>query len=205
MEVNMIYSLHGKLLEKTPDEVVIECGGVGYLVSIPSSALGTLPELGKDCTLYTYMNVSENAIALYGFADRENRTMFNILTSVSGVGPKAGLAILSVLTPAKISLAISAQDFKALTAASGVGPKLAQRIVLELKDKVAKTSLNGLSISDMGGASYASSSASVQAVAALTNLGYTQSEAAVAVSKIDSSLPVDEMIFLALRTIGKGK
>lgn len=202
----MIYSLQGTLLEKTPDEAVIQCGGVGYLVSIPSSALGVLPAVGGNCTLYTYMNVSENLIALYGFADKENRAMFMLLTSVSGVGPKAGLAILSVLSPSRITLAISAADFKAFTAASGVGPKLAQRIVLELKDKVGKLSVEGVSLSDISSAAATvSSSDTSQAIAALISLGYTQSEAAMAVAKIDSTLPVQEIIRIALQGIGKGR
>ena len=132
----MIYCLTGKLLEKAPDYAVVSCGGVGYLAAIPSTTAGALPAVGDTCTLYTCMNVTENDVSLFGFADKESQTMFRLLTGVSGVGPKVGLAILSVLSPDRVVLAISAGDHKAFTAASGVGPKLGQRIVLELKDKV---------------------------------------------------------------------
>ena len=130
----MIYSLHGTLVEKTADMAVVECAGVGYCVSIPSSTAGALPAVGQTCTLYTYMNVTENDVSLFGFADKESQAMFRLLTAVSGVGPKAGLAILSVLSPARVVLAVQGGDHKAFTAANGVGPKLGQRIVLELKD-----------------------------------------------------------------------
>lgn len=140
----MIYCLTGKLLEKAPDYAVVSCGGVGYLAAIPSTTAGALPAVGDTCTLYTCMNVTENDVSLFGFADKESQTMFRLLTGVSGVGPKVGLAILSVLSPDRVVLAISAGDHKAFTAASGVGPKLGQRIVLELKDKVGKGLATGL-------------------------------------------------------------
>ena len=123
----MIYCLTGKLLEKAPDYAVVSCGGVGYLAAIPSTTAGALPAVGDTCTLYTCMNVTENDVSLFGFADKESQTMFRLLTGVSGVGPKVGLAILSVLSPDRVVLAISAGDHKAFTAASGVGPKLGQR------------------------------------------------------------------------------
>lgn len=201
----MIYSLHGTLLEKTLDAAVVQCGGVGYLVAIPSSALGALPAVGGTCTLYTYMSVSENNIALYGFADTESREMFTVLTSVSGVGPKAGLAILSVLSPQDVIIAISSQDYRSFTAASGVGPKLAQRITLELKDKVGRLSLEGVSLSDVSPNASTTTGSAAQAISALISLGYTQSEAAMAITKIDASLPVPEIIRIALQGIGKGR
>lgn len=95
----MIYCLTGKLLEKAPDYAVVSCGGVGYLAAIPSTTAGALPAVGDTCTLYTCMNVTENDVSLFGFADKESQTMFRLLTGVSGVGPKVGLAILSVLSP----------------------------------------------------------------------------------------------------------
>ena len=134
----MIYSLNGKILEKGADRVVIECGGVGYEVRVPLSAASALPAQGSTATLYTFLNITENDISLFGFLTAADRQMFQLLTSVSGVGPKVGLAILSALPCDRVALAISAGDAKAFTAASGVGPKLGQRIVLELKDKVGK-------------------------------------------------------------------
>ena len=200
----MIYCLSGKILKKNPDSAVISCGGVGYWVQIPSSASGALPPVGGEATLYTGLSVSENDISLYGFASEEQQACFKMLTGVSGVGPKAGLAILSVLTPDRIALAISSGDHKAFTAANGVGPKLAQRITLELKDKVGK----GLAGSaELGQVSAAAQSAGgvAQAIGALVSLGYSQSEAAQAVARLDASLPVEELIRLALRGIAQGK
>ncbi|WP_367925903.1 Holliday junction branch migration protein RuvA [uncultured Ruthenibacterium sp.] len=198
----MIYCLTGKLLEKTPDMAVIDCGGVGYQAAIPSTTAGALPAVGEVCTLYTQMNVSENDIALYGFATKDAQVMFRILTSVSGVGPKAGLAILSVMDPARIALAVSGGDHKAFTAANGVGPKLAQRIVLELKDKVGKNLGVSLDLSTPV-ASGAPASGMAAAAAALTGLGYTGAEAAAALAGLDASLPTAELIRLALQGIGK--
>ena len=197
----MIYCLTGKIVKKSMSAVVLSCGGVGYYAQCPASVAGALPGVGKEATLYTVMSVTENDVSLYGFATEEQQACFEMLTAVSGVGPKVGLAILSVMEPQRVALAISAGDHKAFKAASGVGPKLAQRIVLELKDKVAKGFVDGISREDVAGAASgepATQSAS-QAIAALVSLGYSQSEAALAISKIDATLPVEEIIKLALR------
>ena len=197
----MIYCLTGKIVKKSMSAVVLSCGGVGYYAQCPASVAGALPGVGKEATLYTVMSVTENDVSLYGFATEEQQACFEMLTAVSGVGPKVGLAILSVMEPQRVALAISAGDHKAFKAANGVGPKLAQRIVLELKDKVAKGFVDGISLEDMAGAASgepATQSAS-QAIAALVSLGYSQSEAALAISKIDATLPVEEIIKLALR------
>ena len=203
----MIYSLTGKILKKTLDTVVISCAGVGYAVQVPLTTAESLPAPGREGTVYTVMNVTENDVSLYGFATEEQQACFEMLTAVSGVGPKVGLAILSVMEPERVALAISAGDHKAFKAASGVGPKLAQRIVLELKDKVAKGFVDGISLEDVAGASAQTPAAqsSSQAIAALVSLGYSQSEAALAVSKIDATLPVEEIIKLALRGMAAGR
>jgi len=197
----MIYCLTGKIVKKSMSAVVLSCGGVGYYAQCPASVAGALPGVGKEATLYTVMSVTENDVSLYGFATEEQQACFEMLTAVSGVGPKVGLAILSVMEPQRVALAISAGDHKAFKAASGVGPKLAQRIVLELKDKVAKGFVDGISLEDVAGAASdaPSSQSSAQAIAALVSLGYSQSEAALAISKIDATLPVEEIIKLALR------
>ena len=192
----MIYCLTGKIVKKSMNAVVLSCGGVGYYAQCP-------PGVGKEATIYTVMSVTENDVSLYGFATEQQQACFEMLTAVSGVGPKVGLAILSVMEPDRVALAISAGDHKAFKAASGVGPKLAQRIVLELKDKVAKGFVDGISLEDVAGASAdtQASQGSSQAIAALVSLGYSQSEAALAVSKIDAALPVEEIIKLALRSM----
>lgn len=197
----MIYCLSGKIVKKSLDAVVISCGGVGYYAQCPASVAGALPGVGKEATLYTVLNVSETDISLYGFATEQQQAWFKLLTSVSGVGPKVGLAILSVMEPERVALAISAGDHKAFKAASGVGPKLAQRITLELKDKVAKGFVEGVALEDVSGVASDSpaTQSSAQAIAALVSLGYSQSEAALAVAKIDPALPVEEIIKLALR------
>ena len=197
----MIYCLTGKIVKKSMSAVVLSCGGVGYYAQCPASVAGALPGVGKEATLYTVMSVTENDVSLYGFATEEQQACFEMLTAVSGVGPKVGLAILSVMEPQRVALAISAGDHKAFKTANGVGPKLAQRIVLELKDKVAKGFVDGISLEDVAGAASgepATQSAS-QAIAALVSLGYSQSDAALAISKIDATLPVEEIIKLALR------
>ena len=200
----MIYSLTGKVLKKSLDRVVLSCAGVGYLVQTPASVAGALPGVGGEGTLYTVMTVTENGISLYGFASEEQQTCFEMLTAVSGVGPKVGLAILNVLSPERVALAISSGDHKALTAANGVGPKLAQRIALELKDKVGKGLANGNGFSgDMG--TPAPSSAPAQAVAALVSLGYTPSDAAAAVARVDETLPVQDIIKVALRSLSRAR
>ncbi len=198
----MIYCLTGKLLKKGLDSVVISCAGVGYLVQIPATTVEALPAPGQEGTVYTIMNVTENDVSLYGFATEEQRDCFKMLTAVSGVGPKAGLAILSVMTPEKIALAASSGDHKAFTKASGVGPKLAQRIALELKDKVGKGLAAGIGFSSGAGAP-APASAPAQAVAALVSLGYSPSDAAAAVARVDETLPVQDIIKVALRSLAR--
>ena len=199
----MIYCLTGKIVKKSMNAVVLSCGGVGYYAQCPASVAGALPGVGKEATIYTVMSITENDVSLYGFATEQQQACFEMLTAVSGVGPKVGLAILSVMEPDRVALAISAGDHKAFKAASGVGPKLAQRIVLGLKDKVAKGFVDGISLEDVAGASAdtQASQGSSQAIAALVSLGYSQSEAALAVSKIDAALPVEEIIKLALRSM----
>jgi len=197
----MIYCLTGRIVKKNLDSVVVSCGGVGYLAQVPASVAGALPGVGRETTLYTVMNVTENDVSLYGFATEQQQACFEMLTAVSGVGPKVGLAILSVMDPDRVALAISAGDHKAFKAASGVGPKLAQRIVLELKDKVGKGLVEGVALENVSTAAAQTNAAASQAIAALVSLGYNQSDAALMVAKIDPALPVEEIIKLALRSM----
>ena len=199
----MIYCLTGKIVKKTLDSVVLSCAGVGYLAQVPQTTAGRLPPAGETATLYTVLNVTENDIALYGFATEEQQSCFKLLTAVSGVGPKAGLAILSVMNPEQVALAASAGDLKAFTRASGVGPKLAQRIALELKDKVGKglAAREGFAVGDAPAP--AADSAPAQAVAALVAVGYNASDAARAVTRVDDTLPVQDIIKIALRGLSK--
>ncbi len=199
----MIYCLTGKIIKKTLDTVVISCAGVGYAAQAPTTTAEALPAPGREATLYTVLSVTENDVSLYGFATEEQRACFKMLTAVSGVGPKAGLSILSILTPEKVALAASSGDHKAFTAAAGVGPKLAQRIALELKDKVGKGLAAGTGFAGGGAAAPAPASAPAQAVAALVSLGYTASDAAAAVARVDETLPVQDIIKIALRGLSR--
>ena len=199
----MIYCLTGKIIKKTLDTVVISCAGVGYAAQVPTTTAEALPAPGREATLYTVLSVTENDVSLYGFATEEQRACFKMLTAVSGVGPKAGLSILSILTPEKVALAASSGDHKAFTAAAGVGPKLAQRIALELKDKVGKGLAAGTGFAGGSAAAPAPASAPAQAVAALVSLGYTASDAAAAVARVDETLPVQDIIKIALRGLSR--
>ncbi|MBE6865649.1 MAG: Holliday junction branch migration protein RuvA [Ruminococcaceae bacterium] len=200
----MIYCLTGTLLEKTLDNVVIDVQGVGFSLAVPSTVQGVLPAPGEKCTLYTYLSVKEDALDLYGFADKAEQKAFKTLISVSGVGPKAGLSILSVLSPQKIALAVTTGDYKAFTAANGVGPKVAQRIVLELKGKFSNDDVAGVTMADVQRTVVSTGSVS-QAISALIALGYNQSQAALAVSKLDADGDVQTLIKQALKLLAGGK
>ena len=197
----MFYSLTGTVIAQDASSVAVSCGGVGFLCQTTANTLRDVQQ-GKEITLYTHLNVREDALDLFGFSGQYELEWFRHLIGVTGVGPKAALAILSQLSPDKLALCISAGDVKAITRAPGVGPK---RVILELKDK-AKTVLSGAD-SDVN----VNSVAAVQdlpntgeAIAALTMLGYSQSEASVAVSKLDPALSVQDLIRGALKQLSRG-
>lgn len=196
----MFYSLTGKLVHMEPGMLAVECGGVAFKCFTSMHTQKNMPRIGEVMTVYTHLNVREDALDLFGFASKSELNCFKMLTGISGVGPKVALAILSEMTPEGVAMAAASGDSKSFTRANGVGPKLAQRIVLELKDKVKKMAVSGgeLSLAADIGVVSASKNAE-QAVQALAVLGYTQSEAAQAVAKLDSSLPTEELIRLALK------
>lgn len=199
----MFFSLTGELAYTDNNSAALDCNGVAYLCYVSYNTLKELGPIGSKVTLYTYLKVAEDVMDLYGFFDKEELDAFKLLISVSGVGPKAGLAILSEMTPSQLYLAIASGDAKSMTAAQGIGPKVAQRVCLELKDKVGK-------LGTTGGATFASAvTASTgkgdapKAIAALVGLGYSQSEAAIAVGNCDQSLPVDQLIKQALKQLSR--
>ena len=196
----MFYSLTGKLVHMEPGMLAVECGGVAFKCFTSMHTQKNMPRIGEVTTVYTHLNVREDALDLFGFASKSELNCFKMLTGISGVGPKVALAILSEMTPEGVAMAAASGDSKSFTRANGVGPKLAQRIVLELKDKVKKMAVSGgeLSLAADIGVVSASKNAE-QEVQALAVLGYTQSEAAQAVAKLDSSLPTEELIRLALK------
>ena len=195
----MLYRLRGSLIHTEPSFAVIECAGVGYKCYTTMNTQRSLPAIGKEAVLYTHMNVREDAVDLFGFSSLAELNCFKLLTSVSGVGPKVGLAILSVLSPEQVAVAVAAGDFKTLTMAQGVGNKLAQRVILELKDKL-KALGGGEEVTAAAGVVNAAGNAA-EAVNALTVLGYTPSDVAPVVAKFDSSLPVEELIRLTLKAM----
>ncbi len=198
----MISSVRGKLIYSDSQVAVVECGGVGFKCYSSLNTLSTLPKVGSEVFLNTYLSVREDALDLYGFATVEELECFKLLTSVSGVGAKIGIAMLSDYTPDKITFFIASGDSKALTKSTGVGAKLAQRIVLELKDKLSKGPIS-LSDDTLAVESVGKSTASSEAVAALVALGFSQSEASLAVSKLDPTLPTDELIKGGLKNLSR--
>lgn len=199
----MIASLNGKLILKDINTAVIECGGVGYKCFISKNTFSALPKIGEDVFIFTFLAVREDALDLYGFINSEELEIFKLITTVNGVGYKIGLAIISELSPDRITLSIASGDAKSLTAASGVGIKLAQRIVLELKDKIGSVSAysGNDDIAAVGNAT--AHTASKEAIEALVSLGFSQSEASLAVSRLDTDMSVDELIKSALKSLSR--
>ena len=199
----MIASVRGKLIFTDNNCAVVECGGVGYKCFVTKNTLYNLPPKGEEVMLYTFLSVREDAMDLYGFKESEELEAFKLVTSVNGVGAKMGLALLSEFAASQLTLYIASGDHKALTAASGVGPKLAQRIVLELRDKVGSLqSGDTIELKAVGNAT--ANSNTKEAVSALVALGYTQSEASLAVGKCDPSLSTEDLIKQALKTLARG-
>ena len=201
--MTMFYYLNGVVAEMEANLAVIDCGGVGYACATTNYTLSQLKK-GERAKLYTYMNVREDAVELFGFATQSELHSFKLLLGVSGVGPKAALSILSANTPANLAMAVVMGDEKALTAAPGIGKKIAQRIILELKDKLAKEQ------SSFSGDSGAILPVAVpddktrEAGAALAVLGYSASEVAAALKGIDmDALPMEEIIRQALKRMVK--
>lgn len=198
----MFYSLSGEIIFKDEQSFAISCGGVAFKCFATRKTLLSLT-LNTESTVFTHLNVREDALDLFGFSTREELDAFKLLISVSGVGPKAALAILSELTPDSFAVAVASGDSKAITAANGVGPKLAQRIIMELKDKISSASFISDESSAVSNAvnTVNSMSNTAEAIAALTALGYSQSEASVAVSKLSPSLSVEALIKGALKNM----
>ena len=198
----MFYYVEGTVAEIQPNLAVIDCGGVGYACATTNQTLSRLKK-GERARLYTYLHVREDIFDLYGFAAQTELNSFKMLLGISGVGPKAALGILSVSTPDALALAIITGDEKALTVAPGIGKKIAQRIILELKDKMAKESAaSGLSFSGgtVSGGGIPFSSKATEAAAALAVLGYSAQDVSVAMKGVDvEGLPLEEIIRQSLK------
>lgn len=198
----MISYVRGILAEKTPSMVVVEAGQVGYGIHVPASVLECLPSLGEEVRIYTHMQVKEDAVNLYGFLNRQDLEMFRQLIGVNGIGPKGALGILSALRPEELRLAIVSGDAKAIAKAPGVGAKTAQRLILDLKDKIDMEDLlpvmaenRPFTEQEMGG------NAAREAVEALMALGYSASEASGAVKRvpITDEMDAEDVLKASLR------
>ncbi len=206
----MFYYINGKLAALEPAFAVIDAGGVGYKMTISQSTYSAMPphrsvNEAPTVKLYSYMAVREDGVELFGFISQEELSAFKLLITVSGVGPKAAISILSQLSPAKLAVAVCTEDKKAISQASGIGPKTAARIILELKDKL-KNQLDGDTLSDEPAISLNTSKTSKLSDAqdALAVLGYSKNEALSALRGIDTdALELDEIIKLALKKLMK--
>ena len=199
----MFYYISGKVAAVEPGVAVIDAGGVGYAINTSYTSARSV-KMGEQATFYTYLHVREGIFELYGFVRREELSCFKKLIAISGVGPKAALAILSAVTPEKLALCIISGDEKALTAAPGIGKKLAQRILLEMKDKMSKDQLesasgsSGIAMPEMA----APGGAMEDALAALAVLGYPRAVAVNALQGVDTAgLATDEIVRAALKRL----
>ena len=197
----MIYSLRGTLIYTDANSAVVECAGVGYKCTATHKTLAQLPKCGNEVMLYTYMAVREDSVDLYGFYDSQELDFFKLIISVNGIGPKLGISILSDFTPEQLAFFITTGDAKSISKANGVGAKTAQRIVLELKDKISKEDLSSGVIEPVGNAEIHKNAS--EAIEALVSIGFTQGEAAKAVSRFSEETPVEQIIKEVLKSISK--
>lgn len=202
----MFAYIKGRLEYKSGDYIVVEANGVGYRINTALSTIETIGPVGTEVRVYTHLYVREDIMALYGFLTQEELGMFELLITVSGVGPKAALSLISTLTPSKFSLAVITEDAKALTKAQGIGNKMAQRVILELKDKIRKEQL---AAAETGGSQSAvtpvrENTRAAEAISALMVLGYTALEASRAVSAVYSDdMDLEDIIKSSLKGLAK--
>ena len=196
----MYYYIKGQYELKGENFIVIEAGGVGYKIYTSTSNLDKMPQPGETIKMFTHLYVREDTHDIYGFVTNEEMSLFLQLMSVSGIGPKAALSILSVTTPEQFAYAVITNDIKTITKAQGVGPKVAQRVILELKDKLKTSDAFTGETSEM--ISNLENNAA-EAITALVVLGYTTNEAKRAVSKVDNTLGVEAIIKESLKFLMK--
>lgn len=202
----MISYIRGELAAIETDKVIIDVGGIGYGVFMPAKAMGLLPRTGEEVKIYTYLNVREDAMQLFGFLTRDDVEIFRLLIGVSGIGPKGGIAILSVLSSDDLRFAVLSGDAKAISAAPGIGKKTAEKVILELKDKLDMESMLDRTAGDTDISSRDSSSfgeVAEEAVQALVALGYGSTESLRAVRKVDQekNRTVEEILKAALKNL----
>ena len=205
----MYYYIEGNLTHKDINIAVIDCGGVGYKLTVSQTTFSKLPELNAKAKLFTHLVVKEDALDLLGFYDLSEKSAFLMLTSVSGIGVKVAMNVLSALTPERFAFAVASGDYRELAIAQGVSTKTGQKIVLELKDKISKDNLSkkssddgGFTGQDSGGAVLGISSKN-DAIIALIALGYSRVEANNSLKDVDFAQPLEEIIKIALRNLVK--
>ena len=204
----MFYYLNGELALRDINTCVIDCGGVGYKLTVSMITSESLSsKLGQKVKLYTYLAVREDGVEMFGFGTNEERHAFNLLTGVSGVGPKAAMSILSIMTPDRLAMAVCTEDIKGISKAPNIGAKTAARIVLELKDKIAKempmASASSKDASNIISASNLTSGNLAEATEALIVLGYDKTSIIKALSGIDPTLDVGMIIKAALKKLAR--
>ena len=194
--------IEGQVCEKTTNTLVLLAGGVGYLLNCSMATAQAAPETGKTMRCHTWLSVREDALELFGFATKEERNLFLSLIGVTGVGPKMALSLLSAVPLNDLRLAIIMEDVRTISRAPGVGKKIAQRIALELKDKLGQGDIAAPTGAVVAPAVPAAADNVANAIAALVSLGYTPAEARDALNKVeDKTAPVDELLRLALRNM----
>lgn len=198
----MIYSVRGKLIHTDQNLAVVECGGIGYACRTTAYTLSPLKN-GEEVTLLTYMNVREDAVELFGFGTKSELNCFKMLLSVSGVGPKAALSILSDLSPQGFALCVAGGDAKLLTRSQGIGKKIADRIVLELKDKLSGQleNVSADAYAELSQVSAPVGNNAAEAVSALVVLGFSTAQAQKALSGLPSDMPVPDMVKEGLKKL----
>lgn len=195
----MIAFIQGELCEVGQDTIIVACQGIGYEIQVPVSVAQSLPDPGNRVKIYTYTYVREDALGLFGFLTRDDLTVFKLLITVNGVGPKAALAILSSMTADELRFAILAEDAKAISKAPGIGPKTAKRMIIELKDKLDLESMidnHGDSSTYAPGNAEAAASVWDEVIMALTALGYSNTEAVRAVRAVSGADEMDSETLL---------
>lgn len=199
----MISYLRGTLAAFEEDKIIIDVGGVGYGVFMSGQAMGRLPAVGNEVKIHTYLNVKEDAMQLYGFLSRDDLTVFKLLIGVNGIGPKGGLGILAALSPDDLRFAVLSGDVKAICAAPGIGKKTAEKLILELKDKLNLEDTLDRIASEAGSVAGTESQSQIQseAVQALVALGYGSTEALRAVRQVETeeSMETEDVLKLALK------
>ena len=199
----MMYSyIKGELVEIQPESIVVEAGQIGYDIRMPANMVGRLGGIGQSVKVYTYLHVKEDLMELYGFLSRDDLQVFRLLLGVNGIGPKGALAILTALTPDDLRIAVLGEDAKAIAKAPGIGSKTAQRVILELKDRLSLVPVAGnVSPAAQAISQDSSSAVKAEAVQALVALGYSSSEAWKSVGKIELApeMTVEELLKLCLK------